>query len=547
MLGIQEERESPVSPAKLLVLALCATLIMGVLSWLIVGRPPFIGIDDAAITRNYAENLARGHGFVYYAGGERVEGATSFLWTVMLAVVYLLTPASEFAIIALCAALTALAIFATFSYAAFAAWRLGMPQRPVVALTLIGVMGMPGYAFWSIFTMMELALWSAALLVLVWRLARLAERPKRWDPGVIAAAFLLPLIRPEGVAAALGLMVLAGLLMGRWPRGLLAAITAAIASAAALTAFRLVYFGWPAPNTFYAKVSSDRVQDLIDGGKYIFSFATGFPFAESLLLIWTAAVVWALLRHLSEQSRGVRAILIGGAAITGVFAIYGALGGDHFAYWRFLMPVAPLLIVAPALAIAAAAPFIMGAAARGPACLAAAAVWIVLPCADLRQARFDLVKEFTLVEQGIAFGTLANGLEPRPSLGVGPAGGIALAYDGRILDLLGLNWVEMAHANPVKTGMRNHASFDVGTFWKHEPDLIAEFERACEPRDFKVRTSYNSTRGLYLTPEFQSAYMPVRIQDGDRCWRGLANRKWLAETANPRIETVDWGSVRFVP
>lgn len=550
MLGVQEDREAPASPAKLLALALFATLILAVLSWLVVGKPPFIGIDDAAITRNYAENLAGGHGFVYYVGGERVEGATSFLWTAILAVVYLATASPEFAIVGLCAALTAIALFATFSYAALAARQFDLPQRRVVGLVSIGVLGMPGYAFWSIFTMMELALWSATLLVLVWRLARLAEKPKRWDAGAIVAAFALPLIRPEGIAAALGLLVLAGLLMARWPRGLIAAAIAAIASAAGLTAFRLVYFGWPAPNTFYAKVSSDRVQDLIDGGKYVFSFVTGFPFAESLLTIWAAAAVWALIRHLSDRPRGVRALSLGGAAIVGVFAIYGALGGDHFAYWRFLMPVTPLLVVAPALAIAAAAPFMTdraGPAARGLACVAAVLVWFGVSYADLRQARFDLGKEFTLVERGLAFGALANEFEPQPTLGVGPAGGISLAYDGRILDLLGLNWVEMAHANPIKTGLRNHASFDAATFWRHEPDLIAEFERQCEQRDFKIPTSYSSTKGLYLTPEFQSAYMPVRIQGEGRCWRGLANRKWLAGIADPRIETVDWGAVRFVP
>ena len=89
----------------------------------------------------------------------------------------------------------------------------------------------------------------------------------------------------------------------------------------------------------------------------------------------------------------------------------------------------------------------------------AAAVGIVfIGWGQYYQSRFDIRKEYALVEQGLDFGNFLNEVEPRPSIGVGPAGGIALSYDGYIYDLLGLNWVEMAHANPVKTGMRNHAS-----------------------------------------------------------------------------------------
>ncbi|HVV51795.1 MAG TPA: hypothetical protein VHO06_19155, partial [Polyangia bacterium] len=40
--------------------------------------------DDAFISFRYAENLARGHGLVWNPG-ERVEGYTNFLWTVLLA------------------------------------------------------------------------------------------------------------------------------------------------------------------------------------------------------------------------------------------------------------------------------------------------------------------------------------------------------------------------------------------------------------------------------------------------------------------------------
>ena len=36
--------------------------------------------------------------------------------------------------------------------------------------------------------------------------------------------------------------------------------------------FRLYYFGYPFPNTYYAKVSPDRFYNLLEGGKYLVRF-----------------------------------------------------------------------------------------------------------------------------------------------------------------------------------------------------------------------------------------------------------------------------------
>ncbi|MEO0764261.1 MAG: hypothetical protein AAFZ09_21075, partial [Pseudomonadota bacterium] len=47
---------------ELALLALAVTVIGTLVAFVLAGQPPLIGIDDAAITRNYAENLANGHG-----------------------------------------------------------------------------------------------------------------------------------------------------------------------------------------------------------------------------------------------------------------------------------------------------------------------------------------------------------------------------------------------------------------------------------------------------------------------------------------------------
>ena len=72
--------------------------------------------DDVFISLRYAQHLAQGIGLVYNAG-ERVEGYTNFLWTVLLAVPFLF----GWAVVPFLK--MASAVFAILS--AWTLWRLG--------------------------------------------------------------------------------------------------------------------------------------------------------------------------------------------------------------------------------------------------------------------------------------------------------------------------------------------------------------------------------------------------------------------------------------
>ncbi len=67
-------------PILLSVLAMLVYLGAGII-FLERGHPH----EDAFILFRYAENLAEGHGIVFNPGGPRTEGATDFLWLLMLA------------------------------------------------------------------------------------------------------------------------------------------------------------------------------------------------------------------------------------------------------------------------------------------------------------------------------------------------------------------------------------------------------------------------------------------------------------------------------
>lgn len=537
-----------------IVLALVVTAAGAALSYGVMGGVPLIGIDDAAITRSYAENIAAGHGYVYNIGGERVEGATSMLWTLVLTAAYMAGPAPEPLIVAICFAITFWAVTVTLSLTRALAALIGAAQRGAVLVASALLLALPGYFLWSIWTMMETALWSALLIWLVLALVRRAAGARALlSLGMIVPAMLLPLTRPEGVAVALGLLALAALLSRQCRRAALGGAALALLSFGGLTAFRVQYFGVPWPNTFYAKVSSDIMQGLVDGLKYMVSFLLQAPFAEVMVLLWAGAALWGLTQLRARPALGA-ALILPAAAIFGVLGTYAGLGGDHFALWRFYQPMTPLLPVAVALACVSLLPRLtswadIGPGARGlvgAGCLAViyAATWM-----HAHQNRFEMKAEFTLVSRGLAFGAALNAVEPRPVLGVGPAGGIALAYDGPIRDLLGLNWAEMARANPIKIGKRNHASFDSEVFWRHQPDLVAAFERRCgagEDEGAPLISLGSDYAQRFDTPKFRESYAPVLLRGEGGCWPGFATRAWLERTQDPQIVEIDWARVQFV-
>ena len=52
---------------------------------------------------------------------------------------------------------------------------------------------------------------------------------------------------------------------------------ASLVTAGLLTIFRLAYFGFPLPNTFYAKVSPSLVYRLAEGSRYLMLYVMSSP------------------------------------------------------------------------------------------------------------------------------------------------------------------------------------------------------------------------------------------------------------------------------
>jgi hypothetical protein len=210
--------------------------------------------DDAYISFRYADNLAHGRGLVFNAG-ERVEGYTNFLWTVIVTGFIRLGIDPGQAAIAL-ALLSFLALMVVLR-------RLTLRLRPGPAplLDLAPVLAAGSYTMAS-FATSGLETMFAALLVLV-----AVERAESRRPGQAGLSGILAVMaHPDHAVFYLALgLVLAAERERR--RELIPYLLPALLLYLPYFVWRWRYYGDLMPNTFYAK-SADRTY-FSQGGVYL--------------------------------------------------------------------------------------------------------------------------------------------------------------------------------------------------------------------------------------------------------------------------------------
>jgi hypothetical protein len=189
-----------------------------------------------------------------------------------------------------------------------------------------------GVASWVVLSSVCFAYWSTSgmetpLFTLLLTGALAAYAAGRLDLAT-CAAFLATLTRPDGalVAAVIFAWHVSTSFREERRRVLLWPIVYATLLLA-VTGWRLVYYGSPLPNTFFAKVGG------VPSGRGL-QYALGFY----------AGGVW-LLAYPALLAVGDRRWLPAGLYVALVTAYVVAVGGDAFAYGRFFLPVLPTLAV----------------------------------------------------------------------------------------------------------------------------------------------------------------------------------------------------------
>lgn len=281
-------------------------------------------VDDAFITFRYADHLAQGAGLVYNAG-ERVEGFSSILWTLLLAGGSALGVRPELSAPALglvCGILT------VGTVVGIARRLLGSAKAAVVMAA--GALALnTSFGFWSA-SGMETTLFAWVLLG-GWALgASTVPGDARGAACFGIAAGLLAWIRPEGVVlAALVPAYLAARRTGRGP--ILGGTLTAGGLVVGQVVARAAYYGTLVSNTTLAKA------EITSAG-----IARGLEYAGRSLagdgVVWVLPLVaYARFRRPGRIALAVLALIVTAMGV--------AVGGDGLYRYRLMVPVWPLVSV----------------------------------------------------------------------------------------------------------------------------------------------------------------------------------------------------------
>ena len=201
--------------------------------------------EDAYILFTYAENLASGEGITYNTGGVRAEGATDFLWMLLISILNILGIDSGLSSILLNSVgaflLTYLllgqvskdndSLFTYFFY-------LSVPF--IVIISPLSSASFSGFStlFYSSFFLLQFYI--------------LIEKGDKYTYFVPWVGVTLGLIRPDGVILGAGLS-LVGFITVRSKRSYLVHCFGAAVVGSLYFTFRYLYFGLPFPLPFYVK------------------------------------------------------------------------------------------------------------------------------------------------------------------------------------------------------------------------------------------------------------------------------------------------------
>lgn len=449
--------------------------------------------DDAFISFRYARNLIE-HGEFVFNVGERVEGISNPLWTLLMAagLSFGLDPVPwSQGIGVLCGLAVLLRVHGWMRQ------RCARPSPLIPSpsdssstpierrwsdlwsvLPVLLLAAAPGFAAWTtggletpLFTLLVTLAWTD------W-----------WRERALLAGFwigLAGLTRPEGLVLLVPL-VLHGLLVSRRGSAMVRLVGgAAVMTVPALLA-RHAYYGQWLPNTVHAKAPA---AELLPGGLF---YLWRWIHTHGLVVLPIAGLwLWRpVLGRGPETVREARSMLVLALAVLIVFsAVVVSVGGDFMVLGRYLVPLLPLL----AVVLAWGAERRFGGRWRqagervgfGTSRRAVVFLLVFLGCGAVHR-RAVVLESYTsrglasigwltrFVRQGEVIGEwLRASQAPDTRIAITAAGTIPYASNLWTLDMLGLNdaWIARnAEPEGTRPGHRMHAPLDY--LLSVEPDLI---------------------------------------------------------------------------
>ncbi|MBI5020310.1 MAG: hypothetical protein HZB59_02645 [Ignavibacteriales bacterium] len=294
--------------------------------------------DDAFISFRYAENLVAGNGLAYNAG-ERVEGYTNFLWTLLIALGLKLQidPVLFSAILGITFHLGTLILFIFISNKTQRQLTSSIFVIPLTSLLLSLNRDFNVYATSGLETSMYTFFIVAGFLFL-------SLDKIRWNILIAGIfALLAMLTRPDGIIFLASVLIYFIIITENKWKNCLIFLIPSIFIFLPYWFWRWNYFGFFFPNSFYAK--SIGLTYYSQGLEYVWLY---FQTYYGLIILFVAGIV-ALWRFktFNRITQELRYSSNHTILLTGIFSSLYILfviriGGD-FMHARFLIPVTPFL------------------------------------------------------------------------------------------------------------------------------------------------------------------------------------------------------------
>ncbi len=483
-------------------------------------------VDDAYISLRYAHNFAQGHGLVYNVG-VRVEGYTNFLWVLSLGIISWICPHVDMLVVAQG---ISLAFGVATLVLMFVLARRSIEASPWMWLAgPLMLAGNSSFCAWSTGGLASTAYAFLILLALV-----MHDREFRTGKGALGSVIpiaLLSLVRGDGFvwfALFSVVRIVEHMRRGESPfnRRLVIWGTVFFAVLVPYIIWRTWYYGYPLPNTYYAKV----------GGSFDL-YMRGIRHTKHFLEQYGGAL-WLTLIALSWVKRDAAPWVQGGRWIAlGWFAYIIQVGGDGLAFYRFFSYITPVLymltavglyeimswakthspqVSSPRLRVAFSAIVLLIAGLGSQQSIQ------VLRHADPAIAPYHHFDNYFIARCAAAGTWLAENSQEDDVIASTPAGAISYFSNRSVIDMLGLTDSHIARV-PTKNPGRGRAGHEKGDgayvlLQKPEFILLGNVAVGREPMNaegIERNLCNRSEHEIWATPAFHETYelQTVRLNE----------------------------------
>ena len=501
--------------------------------------------DDAYITFRYVENFVNGNGLVFNIG-EKVEGYTNFLWLILLSS-FSITGAniidlSQYLSVGF-GVMTLIVVYKISTMIRLKDDTAGKKTKtsgdettakyldliPVILTAFVGA-----FQYWAI-SGMETTMFVALSFLGIYLYMRDDDKE-----GIVysypVVLFLASLTRPDGMYV-FGIIILHKIIMAfkedksgaikkLLSKDNLVTYAVYVVPMLLFMLFRLSYYGYPFPNTFYAKTGFSAVY-LETGWGYFWDFASAY-------LLWGIAFIAPLILFKRKEIFSQVLLIFMMYFLYTVYVI--SIGGDVLPLYRFFFFVGPLVFILFGKVLTVLY-FNLKRSVTGGKPTGAVALVLIATCVyayyNYTSQKEDVQRKMEL-ENGLVAKMKISGewfkskaQEKGSTLNVAATTIGALSYYAgsqvNIIDMLGLTDEEVAH-NPqpipeISEGFVGwkERNYNVDYIMSRDPDYVY-FSTGIKPSAY-------AERALFTNDEFLKYYYPYYVTIPSQSFSDIAYKR----------------------